>query len=157
MARVVPEQKPGKSEQTVGTPREFIRAVEARWGSLTIDLAATKKNAKAKKFFTEEDNSFKKRWYGWGNAWLNPPFGDIKPWVAKAARTLPKLGKGDRIFVLTPASISAKWFRDYVHEKALVIGITRMKFVGHKHQFPKDLMLSVYGERPGFEVWEWRG
>jgi hypothetical protein len=53
----VPKQKPGKSKQDYGTPWELIRAIEARWGKLTIDLAARADNAKAPLFITPEENS----------------------------------------------------------------------------------------------------
>lgn len=41
-----PIQKPGRSKQDYGTPWEFIRAVERRWGKLHVDLAAHSENAK---------------------------------------------------------------------------------------------------------------
>jgi hypothetical protein len=44
-ARTVPRQKPHQSEQDVGTPWELIRAVEARFGAIKFDLAATEENA----------------------------------------------------------------------------------------------------------------
>lgn len=149
-----PRQKPGKSKQDYATPWKFIRAVEARFGALAWDLAANADNAKASEFYTEGDNSLLQPWHRLqGNLWLNPPFGDIAPWARKCAESR---GEGRRIFLLTPASIGSCWFADYVHGRALVLGLSpRMKFEGAKDPYPKDLMLCVYGRPPGFDVWRW--
>lgn len=166
--RKMPRQKPGKSEQTVGTPEEFIMAVEERFGPLTIDLASDAANAKAPMWIPPERDSLKVKWFPTyeGNAWLNPPFGDCKTWAAKCARMAKRMRgdmdhpekPGDRIFLLTPASVGANWFRDHVYGKALVLALSpRLKFVGHLTHFPKDLILSVYGEKPGFALWDWKG
>jgi hypothetical protein len=58
--------------------------------------------------------------------------------------------------MLTPASVSTEWFNDSVHGQALVLAIRpRIKFVGHADPYPKDLILSCYGEPPGFDTWRW--
>lgn len=61
-ARTMPVQKPGKSDQTVGTPWSLVHAVEKRWGGLRMDfdLAALPGNAKAKRFFTPNDDALTK-------------------------------------------------------------------------------------------------
>jgi phage N-6-adenine-methyltransferase len=156
--RVMPIQKPGKSEQTVGTPDDLIDAVEARFGKLFVDLASDKRNAKAEEFITPEQDSLKAKWRDYSDQimWLNPPFGDIPPWAAKCART--KLRRGGRILLLVPAGVGTNWFAESIFEKALVLFLrSRVKFVGHKQGFPKDLMLCVYGEKPGIELWDWKG
>lgn len=151
---MMPRQKPGKSEQTVGTPEEFVMAVEERFGHLSVDLAATAANAKAPKWITPEEDSLKQKWSRFeGNLWLNPPFGRIKPWVKKASKTTPS----GRILVLVPASVGSNWFADYVWEKARIFFIRpRLQFVGHTAGYPKDLVLIVYGEEPGIELWQWK-
>ena len=64
---------------------------------------------------------------------------------------------GSRIFLLTPASIGANWFAEHVYGKAHVLALQgRLTFVGHKQPYPKDCILSVYGVKPGFSVWDWR-
>src|SRR5665213_4144167 len=84
-----PKQKPGLSNQSVGTPWEFVHAVERRWGKLTIDLAASAENTKvADNFIDEHDDSLANA-TEWKvadkkiRAWLNPPFARIKPWASK--------------------------------------------------------------------------
>lgn len=157
---VMPVQKPGRSVQDVETPPEFISAVVARWGPIAFDLAATEANAKAPAYFDPEADSLRQDWTRLrGNLWLNPPFGKISPWSGKCAETIaqsPLFPSARRIFLLTPAGVSTNWFYENIYGRARVCAIQRLKFVGHEQDFPKDLILSVFGEEPGFEVWRWK-
>jgi len=150
----------GKSVQTFGTPPEFIKAVENRFGPLAYDLAADETNHKAV------------RWNGPGSVnpdslvcqwellapmlcWLNPPFSNITPWAKKCLETLAA-NERSKILLLTPAGVDANWFRDYVHGEARVLFLNgRLCFDG-KNPFPKGCLLSCYGWRAGYEVWDWR-
>lgn len=155
-----PAQKPGRSKQDYGTPWEFIRAVEARWGCLYIDLAASAHNAKAPIWIDEKENSFYVNWASFAHtrAWLNPPFSNIADWAARCAHLAGDFSKaGGRIFLLTPASIGTEWFADHVHRRAMVYGLRpRLTFEGTTDPYPKDLMLSVFGVAPGFDTWRWK-
>ena len=150
-----PQQKPGRSKQDYGTPREFLDAIEQRFGATTFDLAAHAENTTHPDYFSPEVDSLAQDWTQLaGNLWLNPPFGDIAPWAAKCAASA---APHRRIFMLTPASIGSNWFAAHVLGKALVLGLSpRMTFVGAPDPYPKDLMLSIFGEFPGFGVWRWR-
>lgn len=53
----MPAQKPGKSKQDYGTPKDFIDAVAARFGPLVVDLAAHAGNAKCLEFITRSSAS----------------------------------------------------------------------------------------------------
>jgi len=148
----------GRSRQAVRTPPEFLAAVEAKFGRLTFDLAATEKNAVCKRFFTKRQDALTRRWPV-GLNWLNPPFDNIAPWVAKCAEESRR--PGVQILVLVPASIGSNWYRDHVEGKAAVIpvGNPRLKFVGHPDGFPKDLMLICYGlgqKRSVLPQWQWK-
>ena len=150
------------SKQDYETPAAFLRAVERRFGALTIDLACREDNAKAPRALTEEIDSLSSNWCGeigaGENAWLNPPFADIEPWVKKASewRNAPHYLR-TRILLLVPASIGSNWFRDHVLQTAFVWALNgRLTFVGAKDPYPKDLMLLEYGHAPGFGVWDWR-
>lgn len=160
--RRAPKQKPGRSKQDYSTPADFMEAVEKRFGRMQVDLAATAENAKAKRFVTPEEDSLSLRWqyaFAGKRCWLNPPFERIAPWAAKCLSDgLDPAFRLGRIFFLTPASIGANWFAEYVHQRALVIALRgRLSFDG-KDPYPKDCMLSVFGAGvvPGFEVWDWR-
>lgn len=159
--RKMPRQKPHRSEQTVRTPREFLAAVQNRFGRLEFDLAANHKTSVFGAFYYGPGSIYGRDALTerWGDRpfffWLNPPYSRIGLWAAKCARDRHPEG---RIALLVPASVGAKWFALYVAGKARVLFLRpRLTFVGHKHAYPKDLMLAVYGEEPGYECWRWKG
>ncbi len=156
-ARVMPEQRPGKSEQSVQSPPDFMDAVTKRFGAMDFDLAADENNTQVDKyFFSEKDDSLAQNWNDieGKNAWLNPPYSDIKPWVKKCSEVH---NKNLNIFVLIPASVGSNYFADYIFGKALVLFLSpRMTFVNHVNPYPKDLLLVIYGQTPGFECWRWK-
>lgn len=154
----MPQQKPTTSRQDFETPPEFISAIEQRWGPLDVDLACYEHTKKAPIGITKEIDSLSLPWaelFFGQNLFLNPEFNDIPRWAEKCAIEGPLLGRG-RIFFLTPASIGTNWFAEHVQNKAMVLGVSpRMKFVGEKDPYPKDLMLSIF--TPGvFGFGSWR-
>lgn len=159
----MPQQKPGRSKQDVGTPPVLLDAVERRFGRLGLDLAASHDNAICEGYFTEEDDSLSLDWNKLPkqsqsiNMWLNPPFANIEPWAKKCSEYQTNY-KRAKIFFLTPASVGSNWFANHVYNKAYVIFLQgRITFVGHNKPYPKDCMLSVFGlGMHGFEVWDWR-
>lgn len=171
MARKMPVQKPGKSEQVVRTPPEFLRSVKLFLGfkHFTIDLAASDDNAVCSNWITKEQDALTLPWLhpGWG--WLNPEYGHIASWVYKAHRA--KQGYGTQTVVLIPASVGSNWWRDYVHQKAMVLFLNGRITFNDKHgdpicspktgkptPYPKDLALLIYSPdwAPGYDVWNWR-
>lgn len=155
-----PVQKPGRSKQDYGTPWELIRAIEARFGKLTIDLAATAENKRCDRFISPEVDSLAPhvRWasyIGDGIGWLNPPFEDIAPWAEKC------LSSCANVILLTPASIGSEWFAENVESHAAVVGLRpRLIFEGCKDPYPKDCMLTLWGSvaphLPSLSTWRWR-
>lgn len=170
-ARRMPVQKPGRSVQTYGTPMELIRAVEARWGRLGFDLAASEENHKAPYWYAERHNSLAQDWSERAAfqrsrneldlMWLNPPFANIAPWAEKCKL---ESQQGARIIFLVPASVGAEWFAAHVEGHARVVALRpRLTFEGCKDPYPKDCMLCLYGKvdaqtsfMPGFETWRWK-
>jgi len=154
-----PTVKRYRSEQDVETPACFIEAVECRFGPIAFDLAATKANAKAARYYTPETDALARDWEGElplsGNAWCNPPFGNVTQWAAKIAMEAKK--RRGLILLLVPASIGSNWFAEHVHPHAYVLALRpRITFVGQKDPFPRDLLLAVYGPAlRGFDCWRW--
>lgn len=145
----------GASKQDYETPPEFLNAVTHRFGPINCDLAARKDNTKGQNWIDISRDSLTVKWHEYrGNCWLNPPFDNITPWAKKCA---DESQKGAQILFLTPASVGANWFCNYVFEKAHVIFLNgRIRFVGAKDFYPKDCILSVFGiDAPGFSVWKW--
>ena len=144
----------GASRQDYETPADFMRAVEKRFGVMSVDLAARSDNTKAPVWIDEEKDSLLVDWSRLkGNLWLNPPFSNIAPWAEKCA---VESAKGARVFLLTPASVGSNWFSNFVHKKATVIFLNgRITFVGSKDTYPKDCILSCFGYGEShYEVWK---
>lgn len=159
----MPRQKPGESKQDYGTDPEFIKAVLERYGDFVCDLAASPSNAVCERYITEEMDSLSIEWASSndGVMWLNPPFSKIGPWAKKCAEESSRMTKNSKILFLTPASVGANWFAEYVFPFSHVFSLQpRLTFVGETDPYPKDLILSVYGERvfpPGaMSFWRWK-
>ncbi len=153
-----PAQKRGRSKQDYGTPWPFIRELEARFGPIVFDLAASRENAKAPLFLTKEEDAFKFHWDRDtmpGTQFLNPEFADIYPYAEKLAAECRY--RHGLTLLLTPASVGTLWFARHVHGKAVVLPLSpRLTFEGTTDPYPKDLMLSVYGYgMHGFDPWRW--
>lgn len=158
----MPKQKRGKSKQDYRTPSHFLQAVKNKFKLVRfdVDLATSgKRNSVAPVYVTEKQNSLSLDWFEefpQEQMWLNPPFGHIRPW-AKACSQFSGVF-GGRIFLLTPASVGANWFEDYVFENADIYFLNgRIHFVGEKDAYPKDCMLSVFGDvEPDISIWRWK-
>lgn len=159
--RTMPAQRPGLSRQTFGTPEPFIAAVKKRFGvrEFYYDLAASPENTKGRFHFCKEEDTLKQDWNKLASRqlWLNPEFANIAPYAKKCTEFVQTGAlNGGRLFFLTPASVGANWFADFVHNKAAVFALQgRLSFDGIG-PYPKDLILSVYGPPRGFDVWDWR-
>lgn len=96
------------SESTTwGTPRPFYDWVDRQF-HFTIDVCATKDNAKHPRFFSPRDNGLSQSWEG-ETAWCNPPYGrGIGEWVDKS--------RDEAIFnraisvLLLPARVDTDWW-----------------------------------------------
>jgi phage N-6-adenine-methyltransferase len=173
MSRLMPRQKPGRSRQCYVTPPEFIRAVEARFGVLDFDLAATLKNRITPGCFTKRQDALKHLWIckTWPHLsnegflrspkwrfWLNPPYGHLSPWFRKCVKEQSRLTTGSFI-VLVPASVGSDWFRKYVWNKASVYFLDgRICFIPNE-PYPKDLMVCIYRNVRRVltvNIWEWQ-
>lgn len=155
---------PPQSNQHWGTPPEFLRAVERRFGKIGLDLAAKEDNHVAPVWFgpgspVDREDALVAVWDDWVDErelrWLNPPFENIEHWAARCSSIRWRCP----IAMLVPASIGTEWFRACVHGSALVLGLgPRMTFVGAEDPYPKDLMLCLWGPfvAPGFDVWRWK-
>jgi hypothetical protein len=158
----------GSSDQDIGTPRDFLYAVEKRFGNIEFDLAATSENV------VIQDQERKSRFFGpgspycesslyvnWANMsdyrvlWLNPPFARIAPFAQKCAEQRNRKGW---ILMLVPGSIGTNWWCESVRDKAMIYALQpRIKFVGAKDAYPKDLALCAYGYGVRGETsWRWK-
>lgn len=143
------------------TPREFLDAVERRFGHISFDLAATDGHEVSDGphcAFSPEQDSLAQSWAGalGQTVWLNPPFANIRPWVRKLDEECQHLQRWT--LCLIPASMGSHWWNDHVLGKCFALGITRMTFVGSTTPYPKDLALLCYGFGvSGHGFWDWKG
>jgi phage N-6-adenine-methyltransferase len=160
----MPKQKPGRSRQDYQTPRQFIDAVEDRFGSLDLDLAAHQGNHITPRYYGPGGlvpDSLAVEWPLTGNLWLNPEFGYITPWAKKCYESKQRPNNQAYIFFLVPASVGSDWYAEWVHDKAYVLALNgRIPFDPARPTwgYPKDCILAVFGPRylPGFTIWNWR-
>lgn len=158
----MPPQKPGRSRQDYQTPPEFLAAVKQRLyiGNFDIDVAASAENAVCHNYYDESMNGLRNPWYvtqgGW--AWCNPPYGNIRDWVSKAAFEAGP-SHGASTAMLVPASVGSDWWKECVEPFAYQVFLNgRLTFVGETAPYIKDCALLLYtpwGFR-GNEVWNWR-
>lgn len=129
------------SDETETPPEFYAEQVRlyAREGALRFDLdaAASHTNALARRYYTEDGayhrvfenvpparvadtNGLTGPWGHAGSAgadtrvWVNPPYSDIRPWVAKAWQEMADSNGPHTIVMLLPARTDAPWWRDMV-------------------------------------------
>lgn len=120
--------------------------------SITLDLAASKINAKCKKYYDEAMDAFKQPWTG--VCWLNPPYGrEVTQWVEKAYKEAVEL-HNCVVVMLLPARTDTRWFHSYIWDslacapkKGVQIRFipSRLKFVGANSAAPFPSMVIVFG------------
>jgi hypothetical protein len=148
-----------KSRQDLATPREFIEAVERRFGPIAYDLAANETNHVVPAWFGPGsplgEDTFRINWKDLpGNLWCNPEFERIPRYVLKMA--LECQNRPAWTFLLTPSSDDANWFR-YAEKHGYVNTLEdRITFVGQTKKYPKGLSLIIFGfGLVGRGRWHW--
>lgn len=157
MAKSMPRQQPGTSKQDVRTPKIFLAAVRRRLGidAFAVDLAASRSNTVAPKFYSARTNALVHPWPTDGWNWANPEFSDLRPWAEKAYE---ESKRGARTAMLVPAAVGANWWSAWVHDKCRVLLLNgRLTFVGHQQPYVKDCALLLFDREltPGYECWRW--
>jgi hypothetical protein len=154
-----------RSKQDIGTPDDFLSAVQRRFGPIVWDLAATAENSVTGLdcYFGPEsihgEDSLVVPWTRAGKRsrgvlWLNPPFGRIDPWAEKCSTMRSRSGW---TLLLVPAAVGSNWFQQHVAPNAFVLELQdRVTFVGSTQPYPKDLLLCAFGfDIVGRAPWHW--
>ena len=123
------------------TPQELFDRLNDEF-HFTIDVCASKDNAKVNRFFTKEQDGLKQDWTG-ETVWCNPPYGrTVKAWIYKAYEHF--IGGGIAV-LLIPARTDTKWFHEYVYGKAEIRFIKgRLKYGQAKYNAPFPSMIVIY-------------
>lgn len=173
----MPIQKPGKSKQNYRTPKALLDAIKLRLHikEFAWDLAADKDNRVCEGYYDEAMDSLVQPWNLGGWNWLNPPYSDIEPWVAKAAN---ESLNGASTVMLVPASVGANWWRTWVEGYAFQSFLNgRLCFIPDWRDYtkiddktgltvpafkspplyPKDCAILLYApwNFTGHEIWKW--
>lgn len=121
------------------TPVEFFAAWDAKH-HFTLDVCATRENAKCERFFTREDDGLAQEWDG--VCWMNPPYGrEIGKWVKKAYDTALQ---GGTVVCLLPARTDTAWWHDYCMKGEITFVRGRLKFGGCANSAPFPSAVVVF-------------
>lgn len=133
------------------TPRELFDPLNEEF-EFTLDAAASADNALLGRYFDREINGLRQDWTRY-RVWCNPPYSDIRPWVAKAHR---EMWMGcDLIVMLLPANRTEQaWWQDFIepHRRA---GKIETRFQRGRLRFDtpdQDYAAQPKGNRPPFGV-----
>lgn len=96
------------------TPPAMFAELHHRF-RFTLDAAASHENAKLPHYWTAADDGLAKPWVR-QRVWCNPPYSNIRPWVAKALDEWEFGGNGPHLIVMIlPANRTEQgWWQDLV-------------------------------------------
>jgi site-specific DNA-methyltransferase (adenine-specific) len=131
------------------TPSWLVDQLATEFGAFDLDPAATAGNAKAPRYFTEDDDGLSQPWCA-RRVFLNPPYGrTIGMWMAKA-RAEAASGNADRVVCLVPAKVDTQWWRDSLAADPLVrIWPGRISFGDGIRRAPFASAIIVFGRLAG--------
>lgn len=75
------------------TPVEVFRPLDERFGPFTVDVAASRANAKCGRYYDRATDGLAQQWAS-ERVWCNPPYSAIRPWVEKAWTEIGQRGGG---------------------------------------------------------------
>lgn len=124
------------------TPQNLFNNLAEEFGGFDLDVAATADNTKCMKFCDIEHSGLDADWAA--KNWCNPPYSDIKRWVAKARR---EQIRGNMTVMLIPARTDTAFFHDSIYgqpnvEIRFIRG--RLKFGDAKNSAPFPSMIVIF-------------
>ena len=100
------------NKQDYETPDETYNELHSEL-KFTIDVCASKENAKHERFFTEEDNGLKQSWHG-ERCFCNPPYKYTSKWVAKAYEETQRPDGAQLVALLIPARPDTTYWHKWI-------------------------------------------
>lgn len=140
MANFVTKFDTGKQDWE--TPDDLFADLNKEFG-FTLDVCATKENAKCVNFYTKEDNGLLKQWNG--VCWMNPPFGSQGTWIKKAY--YENIVHNVTVVCLLPSRTNTNWWHDYCMKGEIRFIRGRPKFKGASHGLPQPLSIVIFRSR----------
>jgi phage N-6-adenine-methyltransferase len=132
-----------------GTPDNFYTVLNKKFGPFTLDVCATKDNAKCVKYFTIKDDGLSQDWSD-NICFMNPPYGRnlAGKWVEKAYNESQK--SNTVVICLLPSRTDNKWFNNYcMKAKEIHFVKGRLKFGKEKNSAPFPSMVVIFDGSPG--------
>jgi len=121
------------------TPQNYFDEVNKEF-NFTLDVCASRENAKCPKFFTKEDDGLAQEWDG--VIWMNPPYGrGIKDWMRKAYESWVL---GATVVCLVPARTDTSWWHDFAMHGEIRFIRGRLKFGNAKANAPFPSALVIF-------------
>ena len=131
---------PPSATCTWTTPQKLFNRLNREF-NFTVDVAASRSNAKCGRFYTARQNGLSKDWSG-ETAWCNPPYGRvIADWMQKAYESSRR---GATVVLLVPARTDTAWFHDYALRGEVRFLRGRLKFGGAKNSAPFASILVIF-------------
>ena len=123
------------------TPIEFYRKYDEKF-NFALDVCATDENAKCDNYFTEKIDGLTQDWTGYGNVFMNPPYGrEIIHWMRKAYESSLS---GATVVCLVPARTDTKWWHEYAMRGEIEFIRGRLKFGDAKNSAPFPSAVVVF-------------
>ena len=164
------------SKQDYKTPKELISACEARFGKISVDLAADAQNKVCKAYFCAPGTILHSEGaigedslaYDWSPMtidcddflFLNPPFRMIPEFSKKFKEEAVKGAKG---LFLIPDDATKAYMANVIGHADVYRLVGRVPFKvnedGTKESFPKDCCIAHYypgNDRPKYCFWDWK-
>lgn len=121
------------------TPQDFYDEWDEKF-NFTLDVCASKENAKCGKFFTKEQDGLSQKWGG--VCWMNPPYGrEIGKWMEKAYQSSLD---GATVVCLVPSRTDTRWWHDYAMKGDITFIKGRLRFGGAKNSAPFPSAVVVF-------------
>lgn len=140
-----PQQRIRDDVDDRATIAEVFDPISDRFGGFTVDAAAAAHNTKCDRFWSIDDDGLAHDWSG-EKVWCNPPYSNIRPWVAKALRS-PNL----TVLLLPNNRCEQGWWQDLIEPHRDNGGRVTVEFMRGRPRFLTKGQKAVKpDERPPF-------
>lgn len=113
------------------TPDHLFLGLDAEF-AFTLDVAASKENAKCRRYFTAQDDGLTQPWEG--TCWMNPPYGrEVGDWMRKAVE---ESKRGVLTVALVPARTDTRWWHETAMKHEIRFLARRLSFKGSNNKAP---------------------
>lgn len=122
------------------TPQALFDQLDKEFG-FTLDVCATKENAKCVKFYDINKNGLMQKW-GSEVCWMNPPYGpELFKWMSKAWE---QSQNGATVVCLVPARTDTVWWHGFAMQGEIRFIKGRLKFGDSKNSAPFPSAIVVF-------------